>query len=269
MKVDCPRKFCDILRIKTKPAAARHSPSSSGTAPANTGRAKSRWRRFLLITLAVLVLVPVGEVGSMRLFNPPVTPLMGIRWLEDRLSGEHPPRILYHWLAWRELPSGFLRSVWVSEDSRFFVHHGFDWIEVQHAIDKARRVGGDPRGSSTITMQCARSLFLWQGHSYVRKGLEAYYTALMEAMLSKERIMELYANVIEMGPGVYGIEAASEYHYKVPANRLTGDQMAMLAALLPNPRRWNPRAPSKKLAWRQQHILHELPLSRWNGPTLK
>ncbi len=219
--------------------------------------------------MALLILLPVVEVGCVRVGDPPATPLMGLRWLEDRMSGDHPARIRYHWLPWRELPGNFLRAAWVSEDSRFFVHHGFDWVEMQHAIDKARETGGDPRGSSTITMQCARSLFLWQGHSYLRKGLEAYYTVLMEAMLSKQRILELYANVIEMGPGVYGIEAASEYHYnKTASSRLTSDQAAMLAALLPAPRRWNPRIPSKRLAARQQHILHELPVTRWNGPPL-
>ena len=227
-----------------------------------------RWWGYLLIAMALLVILPVLEVACVRVVDPPGTPLMGLRWVSDRWTGEHPARVLSQWLPWRELPANFLRAVWVSEDSRFFVHHGFDWVEMQHAIDKARLTGGDPRGSSTITMQCARSLFLWQGHSYIRKGLEAYYTVLMEAMLSKRRIMELYANVIEMGPGVYGVGAASEYHYRMPCSRLSGDQAAMLAALLPAPRRWNPRLPTKRLARRQQHILHELPATHWNGPPL-
>jgi monofunctional biosynthetic peptidoglycan transglycosylase len=269
MKVDDFASFAIISRIKTKPPAKRSPAAPAGDVkPATGGSGKFRWRRWVFIILAALVLLPVCEVGCVRFVNPPATPLMGLRWIEDRVSGAHPPRVLYQWEPWRELPASFLKAVWVSEDSRFFVHHGFDWIEMRHAIDKARRVGGDPRGSSTITMQCARSLFLWQGHSYIRKGLEAYYTVLMEAMLSKRRIMELYANVIEMGPGVYGIAAASEYHYKAPASRLSGDQAAMLAALLPNPRKWYPRTPSKRLAWRQQHILHELPVSHWDGPAL-
>ena len=137
---------------------------------------------------------------------------------------------------------------------------------MRHAIDKAERTGRDPRGSSTITMQCARSLFLWTGHSYVRKALEAYYTVIMEAFLTKRRIFELYANVIEMGPGVYGIGAASRFHYGVEARQLTGQQAAMLAALLPAPRRWNPRVPTPRLLARQQRILRDLPAAHWPNP---
>ena len=212
------------------------------------------------------MLLPVLEVAVVKFVDPPATPLMGVRWLEDRFSHQNKPRVLYQWLDWSELPPSFLKSAWVSEDQRFFVHHGFDWIEMRHAFDKAERTGGEPRGSSTITMQCARSLFLWTGHSYVRKALEAYYTVLMEALLSKRRIFELYANVVELGQGVYGIGAASHYHYGEDARQLNGQQDAMLAAMLPAPRRWNPRAPSPRLLARQQRILRELPSARWPNP---
>ena len=214
--------------------------------------------------LTMLVLPPV-EVLIVRFVHPIATPLMAIRWLQDRAAGGH-PRVLYVWLPWRELPLGFLKAAWVSEDERFFQHHGFDWIEMNRSIERARVTGGDPRGSSTITMQCARSLFLWQGHSYVRKGLEAYYTVWMEALLSKRRIFELYANVVELGKGVYGVDAASRYYYGVPARRLTGDQAAMLAAMLPAPRRWDPRKPTRRLVARQQRILRELPAAHWPYP---
>ena len=224
---------------------------------------KRRWaKRFAVVCVLGLVL-PVLEVGCTRFVDPPATPLMGIRWLQDRLGGEARPRVLYHWLPWRELPPLFLKSAWVSEDQRFFQHHGFDWKEMHAAIERAKRTGGEPRGSSTITMQCARSTFLWQGHSYVRKALEAYYTLWMELLLSKRRIFELYANVVEMGPGVYGVEAASQYHYNKPARRLDADEAALLAALLPAPRKWNPRAPSPRLRARQERILRESPLLRW------
>ena len=191
---------------------------------------------------------------------------MGLRWLEDRFSGHEKPRVMYQWLDWTELPPAFLKSAWVSEDQRFFIHHGFDWIEMRHALDKAERTGTDPRGSSTITMQCARSLFLWTGHSYVRKALEAYYTVIMEAILSKRRIFELYANVIETGQGVYGVGAGSRFHYGLDARQLAPAQAAMLAAMLPAPRRWNPRAPSPRLLARQQRILRELPTAHWPNP---
>ena len=213
-----------------------------------------------------MALLPVAEVLAVKFVHPPATPLMGLRWVEDHFTAEGKPRVFYRWLDWGQLPPAFLKCAWMSEDQRFFQHHGFDWIEMQHAIDKAEQDGRDPRGSSTITMQCARSLFLWTSHSYVRKALEAYYTVLMEAFLSKRRIFELYANVIEMGPGVYGVGAASRYHYRLEPQQLTVPQAAMLAALLPAPRRWNPHAPSPRLLARQQRILRDLPTARWPYP---
>lgn len=256
--------------IKTRP-----EPRAKPSAPAKSDKGKAaskdrprrpwRWGRWLLVLLALLVLGPVVEVGCVKFVDPPVTPLMGLRWLGDRFSAEGKPRLLYQWRDWDALPPTFLKAVWIAEDQRFFKHHGFDWVEMSHALERADKTGQDPRGSSTITMQCARSLFLWQGHSYVRKGLEAYYTVLMEAMLSKRRIFELYANVIEMGRGVYGVEAASHYHYGIEARHLTTEQAVMLAALLPAPRTWNPRAPSKRLQARETRILRDLPVARWPG----
>ncbi|MBE7213046.1 MAG: monofunctional biosynthetic peptidoglycan transglycosylase [Gluconacetobacter diazotrophicus] len=240
------------------------APAKKGALPVPVrGGWKRRWARRLAMVLGLLLVLPALEVGCVRFVDPPATPLMGIRWVQDRLAGEAHPRVRYHWLPWSELPSLFLKSAWVSEDQRFFQHHGFDWTEMHAAIAKAERTGGDPRGSSTITMQCARSTFLWQGHSYVRKALEAYYTVWMELLLSKRRIFELYANVVEMGPGVYGVEAASQYHYNQPARRLDAGEAAFLAALLPAPRKWNPRAPSPRLRARQERILRELPTARW------
>ncbi len=243
--------------------------AKSKAAPAATPRVggwKRRWGQRLVLALLVLLVLPIVEVGCVRFVNPPATPLMGIRWLQDRLGGEAHPRVMYRWLPWRELPTTFLKSAWVSEDQRFFLHHGFDWKEMRAAIEKAKRTGGDPRGSSTITMQCARSTFLWQGHSYVRKALEAYYTLWMELLLPKRRVFELYANVVEMGPGVYGVEAASQYHYHKASKALDADEAALLAALLPAPRKWNPRAPSPRLRARQERILRESPLLRWPEP---
>ena len=122
-------------------------------------------------------------------------------------------------------------------------------------MKEAKRKGKPVRGVSTITMQCARSIFLWQGRSWLRKGLESYYTFWMETLLSKRRILELYANVIEIGPGIYGVEAASQHYFGVSAIRLTREQSAMLAAVLPNPKRWDPTKPAAALRRRQQRIL--------------
>src|SRR5205085_8120818 len=124
------------------------------------------------------------------------------------------------------------------------------------AMEKAEKIGKPVRGASTITNQCARSIFHWQGRSWIRKGLESYYTIWMEALLPKRRILELYANVIEMGRGIYGVEAASQHHFGVSARGLTREQSAMLAAVLPNPKGWDPKNPSPMLRSRQQRILH-------------
>ncbi len=259
---DPGRRYDCTIKARTEP---RKKPLAPGERP-RPGRRRWRWAWVAGVLALVLLLLPLAEVAAVKFIHPPATPLMGLRWVEARFSGESRPRVLYHWLDWKELPTLFLRSAWVSEDQRFFTHHGFDWIEMRHSIDKAERTGREPRGSSTITQQCARSLFLWTGHSYVRKALEAYYTVLMEAMLSKRRIFELYANVVEMGPGVYGVGAASRYHYGIDARQLGEPQAAMLAALLPAPLRWNPKAPTPRLLARQQRVMRDLPTARWPNP---
>jgi monofunctional glycosyltransferase len=214
---------------------------------------RSWWWAAAGLVVSALV-SPILEVACVRWINPPVTPLMLLRQMEARSDGRHSQQRLYQWRDIGQMPRDFLKAVWISEDQRFFLHHGFDWREIQLARQRSERSGEDPRGASTITMQCARSLFLWQGRSWVRKGLEAYYTVWMELLLSKRRILELYANVIEMGDGVYGIEAAARAHYAVDARALSHNQCVMLAAILPYPREWDPRDPTPKLTARFQKI---------------
>jgi len=190
-----------------------------------------------------------------RFINPPWTrPMLLHRGGAIFSRGEGSP-LRYQWADLAEIPGMFLKHLWISEDQRFFQHDGFDWKEMDLAVKEAERKGKPVRGASTITNQCARSIFLWQGRSWIRKGLETYYTIWMELMLSKSRIMELYANVIEMGPGIYGVEAASQYYFGVSARGLTREQSAMLAAVLPNPKRWNPTKPGPTLRRRQRRIL--------------
>ena len=136
-------------------------------------------------------------------------------------------------------------------------------------MKKAERTGKPVRGASTITNQCARSIFLWQGRSWLRKGLESYYTLWMEALLPKRRILELYANVIEMGPGIYGVEAAAQHFFGVSARGLTREQSAMLAAVLPNPKGWNPAQPNRALRVRQQRILRRERSARFPANLLR
>ena len=222
------------------------SKSAPGTSP--------RWWRWVVFFVLILALLPIVEVAAVRFVDPPVTPLMLLRPLETRADGQPSPPRQYTWLPLARVPRDFLKFVLVAEDQRFFKHYGFDWREIRAAQKRAERTGQEARGASTITMQCARSLFLWQGRSWLRKGLEAYYTFWMETLLSKRRILELYVNVIEMGDGVYGIEAAAHAHYNVGAHDLTRDQCMALAAMLPNPRVWNPRSPTLRLAGRIARI---------------
>ncbi len=213
-----------------------------------------RWVRIVFLLALAVVLLPVFQVGCVRFVNPPVTPeMIRFRWAGGDEARERGLR--YAWIPLADIPKDQIRYIWASEDQRFFKHSGIDWDEIELALEEAEESGEKPRGASTISMQCARSLFLWQGRSWIRKGLEAYYTILLEALLPKTRILELYLNVIEFGDGVYGINAAAETLYDVPPAKLTRSQMAMLAAILPNPKEWHPRRPTPRLLQRQQRVI--------------
>jgi monofunctional glycosyltransferase len=212
-------------------------------------------KKWILILLAVFLLVPVLQVALVRFINPPRTLPMLIEQGKTMFSSAPKRPLLYHWIDLPQIPEMFLKHLWISEDQRFFQHEGFDWKEMDLALKEAERKNKPVRGASTITNQCARSIFLWQGRSCIRKGLESYYTIWMEALLPKRRIIELYANVIEMGRGIYGVEAASQHYFGVSARGLTREQSAMLAAVLPNPKGWDPTKPGRTLRLRQQRIL--------------
>src|SRR6476469_4167457 len=194
-------------------------------------------KKWILILLVVLLLIPAIQVAVVRFINPPWTLPMLLEQGGATFSKAPKSPLLYRWIDLPQIPEMFLKDLWISEDQRFFQHEGFDWKEMELAVKEAERKGKPVRGASTITNQCARSIFLWQGRSWFRKGLESYYTIWMEMLLPKRRILELYANVIEMGRGIYGVEAASQHYFGVTAKALTRrEQSAMLAAVLPNPR---------------------------------
>jgi monofunctional glycosyltransferase len=216
------------------------------------------WFRTFLAVMFAIAIIPVGEVVLVRFFNPPITPLMLLRRLESSIDHKYRGEIHYHWTPIAQVPEDFLQGVWQIEDSRFFSHDGFDWIEMEIAIRRAHKKHQPIRGVSTITNQCARSLFLWEGRSWIRKGLEAYFTFLMEHLLTKQRILELYVNVIELGDGIYGIEEAAHRYYHVPAIALNRSQCAMLAAMLPFPRGWDPHNPSPRLRARYSLVLRRM-----------
>ncbi|HJQ84301.1 MAG TPA: monofunctional biosynthetic peptidoglycan transglycosylase [Candidatus Binatia bacterium] len=207
-----------------------------------------RLRRALVRLVLGLVIVSVGAVLVYRFIDPPFTPLMVARSVETRRAGR-PVGIAKTWVHLDRIAPSLVRSVIVAEDATFFRHAGVDLDAVRRAaVFNARHGGRRIRGAGTITMQCARNVFLWQGRSWLRKGLEVWFAWLMELLWGKERILEVYLNVVEWGDGVYGAEAAAQRWFAVPAAGLGQREAALLAAALPNPRRSNPAAPSAYLA---------------------
>jgi monofunctional glycosyltransferase len=188
-----------------------------------------------------------------RFINPPATPLMYIRVIEN-ISDQKKPAINKDWKSLKEISPNLVLAVIASEDNNFESHYGVDL----KAIEKAKKLnarGKKIRGASTITQQTAKNVFLWQARTYMRKGLELYFTGLIEVFWGKKRIMEMYLNVIEMGDGIYGAEAASQYYFHKPAKNLNRDEAASIAAVLPNPRRWRPDKPTAYVSRTKSRIL--------------
>lgn len=168
----------------------------------------------------------------------PYTPLMAIRAIEQKSAGKE-MTCSHHWVAIEYISPNLQKAVIASEDGRFLEHNGFDFSAMQKAFEGNQK-GKKIKGGSTISQQTAKNVFLWQGRSYIRKGFEAYFTVLIEIFWSKKRIMEVYLNSIEMGDGVYGAEAASRHWYHKEARNLSRYEAAGIAAILPNPRKYNP-----------------------------
>lgn len=186
----------------------------------------------------------------------PVTPLMLIRCTQQMAHGEK-VRLKHHWVPLDSISKYLPVAVMASEDQRFMTHHGFDLVEIQNAIEE-REKGGRKRGGSTISQQTAKNVFLWPKSSWVRKGFEAYFTVLIELVWSKERIMEVYLNSIEMGDGIYGAEAVAQQNFGRPASRLTRANCALIAATLPNPLRFSSKDPSRYMLKRQTAIMKQM-----------
>ncbi|MBD9483573.1 monofunctional biosynthetic peptidoglycan transglycosylase [Pseudomonas sp. PDM14] len=217
---------------------------------------------------ALLVLV-------LRWINPPGTALMIERKVESWVDGQ-PIDLQRSWRPWRELPDHLKVAVIAAEDQKFAEHWGFDIPAIQQALAHNEQ-GGSLRGASTLSQQVAKNLLLWSGRSWPRKALEAWFTGLIEVFWPKQRILEIYLNSVEWGDGVFGAEAAARHHFGVGAPYLSRQQASLLAAVLPNPRAWNPGRPgphvSRRASWiRQQmqqlggsHYLNQLsrPLPNW------
>jgi monofunctional biosynthetic peptidoglycan transglycosylase len=201
----------------------------------------------------VLVSTSIFWVMLYKFVNPPITSLMIIRAFDHDSSKD---KFQYHhnWVKLGKISPNVIWAVVAAEDNNFTKHFGVDW----DAIRKARQINKYSKikhGASTITQQTAKNVFLFPSRTYFRKGLELYFTWLMEIFWDKQRIMEVYLNVVEMGRGIYGIEAASRFYYHKHASELTPSESAMLAAILPNPLKRNPARPSNYLINRQKNIL--------------
>jgi monofunctional glycosyltransferase len=217
------------------PSLSAHGVAHRGAGPARPS-ARRRWWRVLVLLPLVALLASAGWVGAYRLLSPPLTPLMVIRSYQGEGTD-------YRWVPLAEVAPTLIRAVIASEDQKFCQHGGFDRDALAEAW-QAYQEGGRARGASTITMQTAKNLFLWPGRSMIRKGLEAYFTVLLELLWPKARILEAYLNVAEFGPGIYGAEAAAQRFFGKRASALTAAEAARLAAVLPNPRRYSAAQPS-------------------------
>ncbi len=186
----------------------------------------------------------------------PGTPLMLIRAGESVLHGERPV-MKHRWVSLDSISPYLVQAVIASEDQNFLQHDGFDFKAIQLAMEE-RKSGRRQRGGSTISQQTAKNVFLWPSPSWVRKGLEAYFTVLIECLWTKERIMEVYLNSIEMGKGIYGAEAVARTNFGCPASDLRRRECALIAATLPNPRRFSSLHPSPYMLKRQKQILREM-----------
>ena len=186
------------------------------------------------------------------------TPLMFIRLAEQVKEGRE-LRLTHHWVSLDKMSEHMPIAVMASEDANFQKHHGFDFKAIESA---AKRNINHPEkrklGASTISQQTAKNVFLWPGRSWVRKGLEVYFTTLIELMWSKQRIMEVYLNSIETGEGIYGVEAISRENWGLHASQLSKEQCALIAVTLPNPRKFSSKHPSAYMQKRQKRILHEM-----------
>ncbi len=218
-------------------------------------RKKHKWFRHLtpiLWFLALLAAAVLFSIAAFRFINPPFIPLMVV----EKLKGATLRRA---WVPLDRMSRYLPLAVISSEDGRFCDHWGVDWSAVKEAIDEGGGLGSF-RGASTIPMQTAKNLYLWSGRSYVRKALEVPLAYTMSIVWPKERMMEVYLNVAQFGPGVFGVEAASRYYFKKSAANLTRREAVLLAATLPNPRFRNPAKPSRRLRLVARVVERRLPV---------
>ncbi|TND07645.1 MAG: monofunctional biosynthetic peptidoglycan transglycosylase [Bacteroidetes bacterium] len=218
------------------------------------------WRFFKKATLWFLGL-SIGSVILFRWVPIPATPLMFLRCIEQKFDGKE-MHLEKDWVPFEEISPNLQLAVVCTEDQHFPTHNGFDFEAIQTALDDCEE-GGRCRGASTISQQTAKNVFLWPGGSWFRKGFEVYFTFLIELFWSKERIMEVYLNVIEFGDGVYGAEAAAQKYFHKSAKDLSREEAALMAVVLPNPLKRSIGRPTKYLIGRRDWCLQQMRLWGW------
>lgn len=209
-----------------------------------------RWALALFFSSSILAVV------AYRFLPVYITPLMVIRCFQQVAGGES-IAMHHHWESLDDISPSLPVAVMASEDQRFLIHHGFDFNAIQQAA-KHNKAGGKVHGASTISQQTAKNVFLWPGRSWTRKGFEVYFTALIELLWSKQRIMEVYLNSIEMGDGIYGAEAVARRHFGKTAAELTRSECALIAATLPNPRKYDSSNPDGYMRARRGKIEYQM-----------
>ena len=212
--------------------------------------------RFAKKIILLFFLLSVLSVILLRYVPVYFTPLMGIR-LAEQIGDKKSPKLLHTWVGYNDISHNLKLAVVASEDQLFFEHKGFDEKQIRKAIEESRK-GKRLRGASTISQQTAKNVFLWPRSSWLRKGLETYFTVLIEFFWSKDRILHVYLNSIEMGDGLYGAEAVEQHHFNTSADKLSQAQSALIAATLPNPLRFSSKKPSAYMYKRQAHILRQM-----------
>ncbi|EDM34982.1 monofunctional biosynthetic peptidoglycan transglycosylase [Pedobacter sp. BAL39] len=227
----------------------------------NTPKSKKtplRKRISSIVTKVFLwfLMVTVLWVLVYRFVNPPITILMIQRNME-RSSDDLPHKMEKKWVDFEDISDNMKRAAVSAEDQLFLKHIGFDVKAIEKAFATNKK-GKKIKGGSTISQQTAKNVFLWPGRSWIRKGFEAYFTVLIELLWSKERILEVYLNVIEMGDGIYGAEAATQAYYGKSCTKMSRSQAALIAACFPNPRRWTPKKATTYIRHRQYLIMKNM-----------
>ena len=211
----------------------------------------SRWFKKLRKVVFYLFIIQLLYIIVLRWVNPPITITQLTNWIEGN-------GLKRDYIEFEAMSPNIKLAVMASEDQLFTEHSGFDFNSIKEVLNRKTKSKKRIRGASTISQQVAKNVFLWQGRSWIRKGLEVYFTFMIELIWGKERILEVYLNVIEMGKGVFGIEAASRHYFKKPANKLTRAEAARIAACLPNPKKYKVQPPSPYISRRTPQIMEQM-----------